>query len=230
MIIRAAQSIAGILALFGAVLLDLAPPAPTLSGCPEGGEVLNSGVASLLVLGLFFTIVGMAKGRVTRASREQWLRRGAWLLGVSVVVAIMYMGIKGWLVVEVTPNNRVLTGLWTRGEGIAAASLEGRIDRNGILTVVGCRSFQLAWSTGSVILAYGLLMLLYVGLLFSTLGSLFCVSEGVFQSFLSERTPRGPAGRPRNSRITSRQPRSTPPTPEGTQASDQSGGAEPGAH
>jgi hypothetical protein len=194
-IVRAAQSIAGLLALFGAVLLDLAPPAPGLSGCPEGGEALNSGIASLLVLGLFLIIVGKAKSRVTSATRKAWLRRGTWLLGAAVVIAIAYIAVKGWLIVEAVPGNRVLTGLWTEAAGVAAARQEGRADRSGILAVVGCRSFQEAWSVGAVLSAYAVLMLLYLGLLFSALGCLFCVSEGVFRDFLSART--SPASRDR---------------------------------
>ena len=149
MITRASQVVVGVLALFGSVFLEISPPLPSSTGCPEGGEQVNAAVASFIALAVFLFVVGSAQANRNRIGKRVWIRRSRNLLLLAIPLAITYFVFYGWVVVEPVSGNVVLTGLWTSA-GNLDISAENRPDDRLARRIHGCRSltvdFTRAWA------------------------------------------------------------------------------------
>ena len=186
MITRASQVVVGVLALFGSVFLEISPPLPSSTGCPEGGEQVNAAVASFIALAVFLFVVGSAQANRNRIGKRVWIRRSRNLLLLAIPLAITYFVFYGWVVVEPVSGNVVLTGLWTSAGNLDISAENRPDDRLEMLRLVGCPLFARAWSYVSVASSYVILMILYTSTLLCVVGSFFCISEGVFGYFTSK--------------------------------------------
>ncbi|WP_172351888.1 hypothetical protein [Mesorhizobium sp. NZP2298] len=189
-ILRAGQFVGSVLALFGAVLLAIAPPLPDSACNGLGSETANSGIASFIVLALTLVVLAATRQRRTRALQRTWWLWAIALFLASIVLAPTYLASRQSLTAAIYDSspelsgNRVVIGLWTDPEGLQTAKNRGLANATEMIKFFGCDEvIPRLWPWGAVIWSYIILMALYISCLLAIISSLLAVSEGVFGEF-----------------------------------------------
>lgn len=190
MILRAGQLVGSLLALFGSVLLAVAPPLPDSACNGLGSETTNSQIASFIVLALTLVILAATRQRRTLARQRTWLLLALATFVASIVLAPIYLASRQGLtaaIYDASPElsgNRVVVGLWTNPGSLKKANDRGFTNATDMIKFYGCdEAIPLLWPWAAVISSYLLLMTLYISCLLVIITCLLSVSEGVFGEF-----------------------------------------------
>ncbi|MEX2697100.1 hypothetical protein [Rhizobium mongolense] len=189
-VLRAGQLVGSILALFGSVLLTVAPPLPGSVCDGPGSEETNGYLASFIVLALTLVVIAATRRRRTKARQRNWFTLAVWLFAASIILAPTYIAIRQSLtapVIDAAPGssgNRAVIGLWTNDESLRKALDRGYNSSTAMIRFFGCDAVvpQL-WSPEAITISYLLLMTLYLACLLAIVTCLLSISEGVFGEF-----------------------------------------------
>ncbi|WP_104840070.1 hypothetical protein [Sinorhizobium fredii] len=182
--------VGSILALFGSVLLAVAPPLPgSVCGGP-GSEETNGYLASVIVLALTLVIFAATGQRRTRARQRNWFILALWLFGASIILTPTYIVVRQSLTAPVidaalgSAANRAVIGLWTNAESLKKARHRGFNSSTAMIRFFGCEAVvPELWTLQAVVVSYLLLMTLYLACLLAIVTCLLSISEGVFGQF-----------------------------------------------